>query len=73
MSKAKQLDENEGWLESMGDCGHMEAVEQCPDMGINDEQEDTRQPLFVDIMCGKGFPLARAMSWCGWDVRVIDK
>ena len=51
----------------------MEAVDQCPDMGINDEQENNKMPLFVDIVCGKSFPLARAMSWCGWEVRVVDK
>ena len=42
-------------------------------MGINDEQEDDKVPLVVDIMCGKFFSLARAMSWCGWEVRFVDK
>ena len=71
---ALQLEEREGWLETLGDCGHMEAVDQCPDEGINDEQEeDDRQPLFVDVMCGRTFPLARAMAWCGWEIRVVDK
>ena len=48
---AQQLEEREGWLDTLGDYGHMEAVGQCPDEGSNNDQvEDGKQPLFVDIM-----------------------
>ena len=71
---APQLEEREGWLDTLGDCGHMVAVGRCPNEGINGDQvQNEKQPLFVDIMGGKTFPMARAMAWCGWKVRVVDK
>ena len=39
----------------------------------HEENEECPPPHVVDLLAGRNFPIARALSWCGWSVSVFEE
>ena len=58
-------------LTASGDEGHLEGEE--VDGAADEASAQNLAPHFVDLFAGEHFPVARAMLWCGWTVKVFER